>query len=55
LCNEVIAGRLPTSKPPLLAELPTKRVLERLEAIEETVQGKGNQLQQAVDLLRCAE
>ena len=52
LCNEVIAGHLPTSKPPLLAELPTKRVLERLEAIEETVQGKGNQLQQAVDLLR---
>jgi hypothetical protein len=52
LCNEVIAGRLPTSKPPSLAELPTERVLERLEAIEETVQGKSNQLQQAVDLLR---
>jgi hypothetical protein len=52
LCNEVVAGRLPTSKPPSLEELPTERVLERLEAIEETVQGKGNQLQQAVDLLR---
>jgi biotin operon repressor len=35
--------------------LPTERLLERLEAIEDTVQGKGNQLQQAVDLLRSRQ
>ena len=52
LCNEIIAGHLPSSRSPSVEELPTERLLERLGAIEETVQGKGNQLQQAVDLLR---
>jgi ATP-dependent Clp protease ATP-binding subunit ClpX len=52
LCNEIIAARMPTSKSPSVEELPTERLLERLGAIEETVQGKSNQLQQAVDLLR---
>jgi hypothetical protein len=52
LCNEIIAGRPLSAKPPSAEELPTERLLERLEAIEDTVQGKGNQLQQAVDLLR---
>jgi ATP-dependent Clp protease ATP-binding subunit ClpX len=52
LCNEIVVGRLPSAKPPSAEELPTERLLERLEAIEDTVQGKGNQLQQAVDLLR---
>jgi len=52
LCNEVISGHLPISKSPSLEELPTDRLLERLGPIEETVQGKGNQLQQIVDLLR---
>jgi ATP-dependent Clp protease ATP-binding subunit ClpX len=52
LCNEIIAGQLPTSKSPSLEQLPTERLLERLGPIEETVQGKGNQLQQVVDLLR---
>jgi ClpX C4-type zinc finger len=52
LCNEIIAGHMPSSKPPSLEELPTERLLERLGPIEETVQGKGNQLQQVVDLLR---
>ena len=51
-CNEIIAGHLPSSRSPSVEELPTERLLERLGAIEETVQGKGNQLQQAVDLLR---
>jgi hypothetical protein len=52
LCNEIIAGHFPSSKSPSAEELPTERLLERLGAIEETMQGKGNQLQQAVDLLR---
>jgi ATP-dependent Clp protease ATP-binding subunit ClpX len=55
LCNGIIAGRLPSEKPPSAEELPTERLLERLEAIEDTVQGKGNQLQQAVDLLRSRQ
>jgi hypothetical protein len=55
LCNEIIAGRPPSAKPPSAEELPTERLLERLEAIEDTVQGKGNQLQQAVDLLRSRQ
>src|SRR5215471_16012796 len=52
LCNEIIAGRPILSKPPSPAELPTERLLEQLAAIEETVQGKGNQLQSVVELLR---
>jgi len=52
LCNEIIAGQLPSSKSPSLEQLPTERLLERLGPIEETVQGKGSQLQQVVDLLR---
>src|SRR5437667_6942066 len=49
LCNEIIASRprsgAQSSKP---EELPTERLLQRLQAIEDTVQGKGNQLQQVV-------
>jgi hypothetical protein len=52
LCNEIVAGQLPTSKSPSLEQLPTERLLERLGPIEETLQGKGGQLQQVVDLLR---
>jgi hypothetical protein len=55
LCNEVISGRFPGSEPPSLDEVPTERLLERLGAIEDTVQGKGNQLQQVVDCLRSRE
>jgi ClpX C4-type zinc finger len=55
LCNEIIAGRPPSAKPPSAEQLPTERLLERLEAIEDMVQGKGNQLQQAVDLLRSRQ
>ena len=55
LCNEIIAGHFPSSKSPSVEELPTERLLERLGAIEETMQGKGNQLRQAVDLLRSRQ
>jgi ATP-dependent Clp protease ATP-binding subunit ClpX len=52
-CNEYIAGRPPsTSKPLSDKELPTQRLLEQLQAIEQTLQGKGNQLQWVVELLR---
>jgi hypothetical protein len=54
-CNEHIARRPRSAKTPLPEELPTERLLERLEAVEETVQGKGNQLQQVVDILRSRE
>jgi len=52
LCNEIMADRPLNSKSPSPEELPTERFLERLGPIEETVQGKGNQLQTVVDLLR---
>ncbi len=56
LCNECIAGRFPDkSKFRSPEELPTERLLERLQPIEETVQGKGNQLQSVVDLLRSRQ
>lgn len=56
LCNDVIAGRPPDlSKIPSDTELPTERLIERLQPIEETVQGKGNQLQLVVDILRSRE
>jgi hypothetical protein len=55
LCNEITAGRPISSKPPSPEELPTERLLERLAAIEETVQGKGNQLQSVVELLRSRQ
>lgn len=56
LCNECRAGRFPDSSKQLSEEeLPTERLLERLQAIEETLRGKGNQLQVAVDLLRSRE
>ena len=56
LCNEYIGGRVPDrSKPPSDKELPTERLLERLQPIEETLQGKGNQLQWVVELLRSRE
>ena len=53
VCNECVAGRFPDkSKITSDKELPTKRLLERLQPIEETLQGKGNQLQWVVELLR---
>ena len=56
LCNECVAGRFPDpSKRPSDQELPTQRLLERLQPIEDTVQGKGNQLQQVIEILRSRE
>jgi ATP-dependent Clp protease ATP-binding subunit ClpX len=56
VCNQCIAGRFPDkSKSPSDKELPTERLLERLSAIEDTIQGKGNQLQWVVELLRSRE
>ena len=56
LCNEIIAGRFPDkSKHRSDNELPTERLLERLQSIEETLHGKGNQLQKVVELLRSRE
>jgi len=52
LCNEIIAGSPIPSNPSSPEELPTERLLERLGPIEETLQGKGNQLQSVVELLR---
>jgi hypothetical protein len=43
------------SKTTTPAELPTERLLERLQPIEDTIQGRGNQLQQVVDILRSRE
>jgi hypothetical protein len=57
LCNEIIA-RGPPRKPAQtssLEDLPTDRLLTRLQPIEDVVQGKGNQLQQVVDVLRSRE
>ncbi len=56
VCNECVAGRFPDpAKKPSDEELPTERLLERLQPIEETLQGKGNQLQWVVELLRSRE
>jgi len=52
LCNEIIADRPFHPQMPAPEKLPTDRLLERLGPIEDTVQGKGNQLQTAVDILR---
>jgi ATP-dependent Clp protease ATP-binding subunit ClpX len=53
LCNEVIAGRHPKVAKAATDELPTERLLKRLQPIEQTLQGRGNQLQTVVDLLRA--
>jgi hypothetical protein len=55
LCNEIIAGRPPNLAKPTPEELPTERLLERLRPIEDTIQGKGSQLQWVVELLRSRE
>jgi ClpX C4-type zinc finger protein len=55
LCNEVVAGRPPKITKIAPQEVPTERLLERLQPIEDTIQGKGSQLQQVVDILRARE
>ena len=51
-CNAIIAGRPPNMSKPSQETLPTERLLERLQPIADTIQGKGNQLQWVVELLR---
>jgi ATP-dependent Clp protease ATP-binding subunit ClpX len=51
-CNHWIAGRPPNVRHLPTEELPTERLLERLQPIEDTIQGKGNQLQRVVEVLR---
>jgi ATP-dependent Clp protease ATP-binding subunit ClpX len=56
LCNVYIEGRTPDMSdvtPP--EKLPTERLLTQLKPIEDTLQGKGNQLQWVVDTLRGRE
>jgi ATP-dependent Clp protease ATP-binding subunit ClpX len=55
LCNEVVAGRIPNQSKISPDQLPTERLLERLQPIEDTIQGKGNQLQWVVEQLRARE
>lgn len=56
LCDEVIAGRPPSSsKFPSAEELSTKRLLEYLRSIDDAMQGKRDQLQSTVELLRSRE
>jgi len=56
LCNAIIASRpRRSSQSSKLEDLPTERLLQRLQAIEDTVQGKGNQLQHVVEMLRTRE
>jgi hypothetical protein len=56
LCNECIAGRFPdTSKHRSEKDLPTERLLQCLQPIEDTLQGKGSQLQKVVEILRSRE
>jgi ATP-dependent Clp protease ATP-binding subunit ClpX len=55
ICNEVIAGRFPDTSKSSHKEIPTERLLERLQPIEDTLQGKGSQLQWVVDVLRSRE
>jgi ATP-dependent Clp protease ATP-binding subunit ClpX len=55
-CTQWMEGAPPKSaKPPSDRDLPTERLLQRLAAIEATLQGKGSQLQQVVDLLRARD
>ncbi|HEX4183109.1 MAG TPA: ClpX C4-type zinc finger protein, partial [Caulobacteraceae bacterium] len=55
LCDEWIAGRAPKVNVPTLAEIPSERLLGQLKPIEQTLQGKGNQLQSVVEELRRRE
>jgi hypothetical protein len=56
LCNEIIARRpRRPSKFSSPEEAPTERLLDSLQAIEATVQAKGDQLQRVVDVLRSRE
>ena len=55
LCNQIIDKGPPPVQPMAPPEVPTERLLERLSAIDQTIQGKGSQLQSVVDSLRQRE
>lgn len=55
LCDEILAGRTPKVKVPGLDEIASERLLSQLKPIEQTLQGKGNQLQAVVETLRKRE
>lgn len=55
LCNGIVAGLMPSGAKPSADELPTEQLLGRLRPIEDTIQGKGSQLQWAVDQLRSRD
>lgn len=56
LCQLIVEGGTPDpTKYTAPEKLPTERLLTQLKPIEETVQGKGNQLQWVVDTLRKRE
>jgi ATP-dependent Clp protease ATP-binding subunit ClpX len=53
MCGEYIAGRAPDRSkyvPP--NQLPTERLIAQLKPVDESLQGKGSQLQWLVDTLR---
>jgi hypothetical protein len=57
LCKGIIAGPKPakSSKSISVGDLPTERLLARLRPIEDTLEGKGNQLREVIDVLRSRE
>ena len=55
LCDDVLADRPLRSKTPKLDDIPSERLLTQLKPIEQTLQGKGNQLQAVVETLRKRE
>jgi ATP-dependent Clp protease ATP-binding subunit ClpX len=55
ICNAYIADRPPKVTRSSIEDVPTERLLERLQPIEQALQGKGNQLQTVVELLRGRE
>lgn len=55
LCDEWVAGRDPRTTAPGLDEIPSERLLTQLKPIEQTLRGKGNQLQTVVETLRGRE
>ena len=55
LCNDVLEGRPMKAKVSGLDDIPSERLLTTLKPVEQTLQGKGNQLQQIVETLRKRE
>jgi hypothetical protein len=55
LCDEILAGGAPKVKVPTLDEIPSERLLTQLKPVEQTLLGKGNQLQAVIETLRKRE